>query len=86
MLWGLELIYNLLQDEKLAKILNDEYDFSYLDFINLASKSDFFRISLLSQTVNLNPLPMHASVVRKFLSASKRYAKELYSIALDVFK
>jgi hypothetical protein len=81
MLWGLQLIYNLIQDEKMSKILIEEYDFSYQDFIKLASKCDVFRISLLSQ-VPTPPL-LHRSAIRNFLSVSKRYAKELYSIAAD---
>jgi hypothetical protein len=28
----------------------------------------------------------HRSAVRKFLSASKRYSKEIYSIAVEVLK
>ncbi len=79
MLWGLDVIYNVIRDEKLSKILYEKYDFSYQDFIKLASECDVFRISLLAPPVN-PPLP-HRSAFRKFLSASKRYVYELYSIA-----
>ena len=83
MLWGLDVIYNVLKDENLSQILNEKYDFSYQDFIKLVSACDVFKVSNLAPPVN-SPLP-HRSVVRKFLSASKRYAKELYSIATEVF-
>jgi glycosyltransferase involved in cell wall biosynthesis len=86
LLWGLDVIYNLMQDEELSKILNEEYNFSYQDFRKLVSESDFFRISLLSESVNLKPLPRHGNSIRKVLSASKRYAKDLYSIASDFLK
>jgi glycosyltransferase involved in cell wall biosynthesis len=84
MLWGLQQLYSLLQDEKKSKSLIKNYDFSYQDFIKLAGESDVFKISLLSQAP---PPPMpHRSAVRKFLSASKRYSKEIYSIAVEVLK
>lgn len=82
MLWGLDIIYNFIQDQKLSKILDEKYNFSYQDFIKLTSECDLFKISRILQSVD--PPPPHRSVVKKILSASKRYIKELYSIAADI--
>lgn len=57
MLWGLDVIYNVIQDERLSKILNEKYKFSYLDFINLVSECDIHRISLLAQATEWEQQP-----------------------------
>lgn len=43
MLWGLDVIYRLLKDGKMARVLEKEYDFSYIEFIKLVRKCDSFR-------------------------------------------
>jgi glycosyltransferase involved in cell wall biosynthesis len=40
MLWGLDIIYGFIQDEQMARILADQYNFSYVDFIKLVSDCD----------------------------------------------
>jgi hypothetical protein len=43
MLWGLDIIYELLQDEKMVRFLEDQYDFIYTDFIKSVRECDPFR-------------------------------------------
>jgi glycosyltransferase involved in cell wall biosynthesis len=49
MLWGLELIYRLLQDERLAEILKTQCDFTYLDFIKLSNECDLFNLRAFNE-------------------------------------
>jgi glycosyltransferase involved in cell wall biosynthesis len=75
-LWGLCIIDDLLQDEGLAKILEEKYDFSYSSFIKYSSMYDVFKITAGGQGVSIP----HRRKFRAFLSASKRYTKEIYSL------
>ena len=81
MLWGLDVIYALLEDEMTAQTLEHYCNFTYLDFIKLAGECDTFKITGLSSA----PMPMKKSAFRLFLSASKRYIKQLYFIVLQLF-
>lgn len=78
-LWGLDILYTLLQDKRMAPILHKDLNFSYRDFIELSGKCDPLRIALLYPVQTL-PSPVQQSAVRMFLSASKRYIKEIYLI------
>jgi glycosyltransferase involved in cell wall biosynthesis len=49
MLWGIDVIYVLLQDEHLARILENKCGFTYLDFIKLSSDSDSFSLQSLQE-------------------------------------
>jgi hypothetical protein len=73
-LWGLNVICDLLQDQRLADILEEKYDFTYTSFIKFSSMYDVFKIT--SGTPGLS-IP-HRSKFRSFLSATKKYAKEIY--------
>jgi glycosyltransferase involved in cell wall biosynthesis len=83
MLWGLDIIYGMLENKKTARILEENFHFTYGDFIDLSGKCDPFRISVLFPAAYLPPA-VHLSAFRMFLSASKRYVKEVYSIAVGV--
>jgi GT2 family glycosyltransferase len=80
MLWGLDVIYGLLQNEKTAQILDDKCNFTCLDFIKLTGKCDTFRI-----TVNQAQPYIKVSAFRRFLSASKQYITEIFKIILQLF-
>lgn len=43
-LWGLNLLFDQLQDEKRAKRIADKFNFSYIDFIHLVALHDVFKI------------------------------------------
>jgi glycosyltransferase involved in cell wall biosynthesis len=47
MVWGLDVIYALLQGAVTAKILENKCSFTYLDFINLSSKCDSFNLEAI---------------------------------------
>jgi hypothetical protein len=81
-LWGLDVIYALLQDEKTARTLENKCNFTYLDFIKLTGECDTFKITGLSPASSV----VKRSAFRMFLSASKRYVKEVYSIMLQLFR
>lgn len=77
-LWGLDVISKLLQEEVNAKILENKCNFTYPDFIKLTGTYDPFKISALTTfTSTKKRTPMNL-----FLSASKRYVKEIYFILL----
>ncbi len=81
-LWGLDVIYKLLQDDTNAKILENICNFTSLDFIKLAGTYDPFKVSALTtitSTEKRTPLKL-------FLSVSKRYIKEIYFILLKFMK
>ena len=82
-LWGLDLIYHLLQDKETAKILQKEMNFTHRDFIQLSGKCDPFRIALLYPVKTLPPV-VQQSAFRMLLSASRQYAKEVYLILIRV--
>jgi len=44
MLWGMDIIHRLIQDEKIAHLLEDKYGFSSLEFIKLLRQCDPFRL------------------------------------------
>lgn len=48
-LFGLETLYKLLSDSKLAKKIQDQYGFSYLDFLKLTGKHNVFNVDPLVQ-------------------------------------
>lgn len=76
MLWGLDVIFDLLRDERKAKMIEREYGFTYADFLRLSGTCDPHRITL----IGFQPPLVHPNPIRRFLSASKRYAKEVLSI------
>src|SRR5688572_18270614 len=80
-LWGLDLLYSLLQDKGMAQILQKDLNFTHRDFIELSGKCDPFRIALLYPVKTLPPV-VQQSALRMFLSASKQYAKEVYLILI----
>jgi glycosyltransferase involved in cell wall biosynthesis len=43
-LWGLEIIYNVMQSSKIVDKLKKDYNFKYSDFLIMSSKADVFRI------------------------------------------
>jgi len=75
MVWGLDVIFGLLQKESAARALEVNCDFTYLDFIRLAAACDVFGISNILTTQF-----ERRSSFRIFLSASKRYLTEIYLI------
>lgn len=48
-LWGLELIYNLLQSEKSSRELERQCSFTHRDFIILAGESNLFNLALIEK-------------------------------------
>lgn len=71
MLWGLNVIYDLIRDADKARLLEEQCHFSYLDFMKLVRECDVFGLTLLSRPV------------RVMLSAAKRVVKELYLAAVE---
>lgn len=51
MLWGLELIYELLQNKKTAQTLRSKCNFVHLDFIKLSTECDVFNLHSLEQLI-----------------------------------
>lgn len=80
-LWGLDLIYNLLQKKKSAQLLQELFNFTYRDFIQFSGKYDPLKISVNFPVAQI-PSVIQPSSFRMFLSATKRYAKELYLITI----
>lgn len=78
-LWGLDLIYGLLQNESTAEILKRDLHFTQRNFIDLSGKCDPFRIAILYPVTPLPPVTQQ-SAFRLFVSASKQYAKDLFLI------
>lgn len=83
-LWGLDLIYTLLQDQKTARILEQDFNFTHRDFIELSGNCDPLRISVLF------PATLSSSVVQQNLfgmlwSVSRKYAKDIYLILIRSF-
>lgn len=52
MLWGLELIYQLLQDGRLVEALETKCAFTHLDFIKLTSECNLFNLTELNGIKN----------------------------------
>jgi glycosyltransferase involved in cell wall biosynthesis len=44
-LWGLELLYKLLENKEMSKNIEDQFGFSYRDFYKLTAKFDTFSVS-----------------------------------------
>jgi glycosyltransferase involved in cell wall biosynthesis len=83
-LWGLDLIYTLLQNKDMVQLLEQNYSFTYRDFIELSGSCDPFRISILF------PTTLSSSVVKQNLfgmlwSVSRKYAKDIYLIFVRSF-
>jgi glycosyltransferase involved in cell wall biosynthesis len=47
-LWGLEKIYSVMSDESLSRILEEKYDFRYVDFIRLTANTNIYYVSRIS--------------------------------------
>ncbi|MCK7520974.1 MAG: hypothetical protein MZV64_26405 [Ignavibacteriales bacterium] len=43
-LWGLETLYKFIESEKNAQLLENDYGFSYLDFIKLTGNHNIYKI------------------------------------------
>jgi glycosyltransferase involved in cell wall biosynthesis len=87
-LWGLDMIFNTLQNENTAKLLEQNYHFCYRDFLELSGKCDPFRIAAFfpssSQPVpQPPPLVVEQGPVKAIYSATRRYAKEVYNIIVE---
>ena len=76
MLWGLDLLYDTLQNKETAKILEREFNFTYQDFIELSGKCDPF---ILSDFFSRRPLAqlVQKNTFRTLLSVSKEYARAI---------
>jgi len=81
-LWGLDQIYDLLQNERIAETLQTNFGFKHRDFIALSGKHDPLRISVLFPVRQATPVSAQPSLWRMFLSASRQYAKEVYMILI----
>jgi hypothetical protein len=86
-LWGLDMIFNSLQDENTAKILEQNYHFCYRDFLDLSGKCDPFRIAAFfpssQPATQPPPLVIEQSPFKAIYSASRRYAREVYNIIVQ---
>lgn len=86
--WGIDLLYSMLQDETMAQVLRDRYHFSHLDFIRLTGQHDPLQLSLLlskaytpytlSQWVSLLPIVFMSSMRRIAPSWFKSLVKGMY--------
>lgn len=74
--WGLEKIYALLENEITAQKLEIFCGFTQRDFIKLTGDCDFFKITFFP----IQTVIFHKSRFRVFLSASKKYLKNVLSI------
>jgi glycosyltransferase involved in cell wall biosynthesis len=79
-LWGLDTICRLLQNEKKAQILEAKCNFTFLDYIMLSGRCDPYKISSF---LSVEPI-LKGNALRMFLSVSKRYVKELYQITFQL--
>ncbi len=80
-LWGLDLIYGLLQNKRTSMILQKDFNFTYREFIELSGKYDPFRISVFFPAIQSSSVVQQSSF-GMFLSASRQYAKSLYLIII----
>jgi hypothetical protein len=71
--WGLDVIFSLLQNERIAKTLETNCDFTYSHFIELTADCDAFGIANILTTQF-----QRRSSFEILLSSSKRYLKEIY--------
>ncbi len=90
-LWGLEIIYKLLQDKKTAAELERSCGFGYRDFIRLTGEFDPFAFSKLAAipmpAAKIQP-PAPTIIIRKsrlFLILSKIFLKNILSAVQSVF-
>jgi glycosyltransferase involved in cell wall biosynthesis len=84
-LWGLDLIYNSLQNEKTARNLEENFNFTHQNFIALSGKCDPFRVSIFSPPLSSSQI-FQQSVIKIFLSATKEYLKTIYLLTARVIK
>lgn len=77
-LWGLDVIYSILQEEKPAKMLERKFDFKHRDYIKLIGKLDVFRITTLSSAASFHPPIYKTGLAKTFILLTKTYLKEVY--------
>jgi glycosyltransferase involved in cell wall biosynthesis len=92
MLWGLDIIYELLQDEKMVRFLEDQYDFIYTDFIKLVRECDPFRfverqlhieqLQLLKEQVTEKDRAIHS--LTEHVSEKERAIQSLIEQVTDI--
>jgi glycosyltransferase involved in cell wall biosynthesis len=78
-LWGMDLICRLLQNEKNAHILESECNFTFLDFISLSGQCDPYKVSSFSS----GKPTRKRNALKTFLPVTNRYVKRLYQITLQ---
>jgi glycosyltransferase involved in cell wall biosynthesis len=83
-LWGLELIYNLLENENLSHELEKQCGFTHRDFIRLAGESNLFNLNTIegyaAQIASLN-----AQLSDVYSSKSWKIIKKLQAIRHRLF-
>lgn len=79
-LWGLDVIYAILQDSAKVKILESQYNFTYLTFIKLTAQCDIYKLSTLSTNVST----IQKSPIRMVMKATRQYIKDIYLIMLQL--
>jgi hypothetical protein len=77
-LWGLDVVYSILQEEKPARMLEKNFDFKHRDYIKLIGKLDVFRIIPLSSSISFHPPIQKTSLAKVFVLLTQTYLKELY--------
>jgi glycosyltransferase involved in cell wall biosynthesis len=81
-LWGLETIFNLFQDEEKVHLLESLYGFTYIDFIQLSGSCDPYKVATIDRVIPVS----HKSPIMMFLSASRRYVRELKLVMLQILE
>jgi glycosyltransferase involved in cell wall biosynthesis len=67
-LWGLEVIYVLMKNEKMARKLETHCDFTHQDFMRLARESNIFNLALVeSATKRLSDKEYAAWILKRFV-------------------
>lgn len=81
MLWGLENIYSLMKIEKIARKLEKQCGFNYIDFHRLVGDCDAFKISLTPINA-IHPIQLNnkAGKLQIFKRSYKKYFNDIFSI------
>ncbi len=77
-LWGLDVIYSILQDENNARTLEEDFNFSYRDFIKLAGSLDVFKVARMASSITFHPPVYQLGLTGTFLFLTRVYLKEVY--------
>jgi glycosyltransferase involved in cell wall biosynthesis len=77
-LWGLDIVHSILQEEAIAITLAEKFNFTYRDYIKLIGENDVFKVSTISSSLSFHPPVYQLGLLGTVMFLTKAYLKGIY--------